>query len=271
MRRMVGDLLCAAMLVGVLVLTGCSGGEDVVKSTSERVEAERAETAENDEEETSEASASVEVDSLEGDESWGSDAVDPEEAKDILKITDSGWSAESGLVQYGLVIKNTSKDLWVDYPQITITGRAKDGSILFSDTEILGAIAPNGSIHVGNMAGNGTAPATVEFEPVNPDEWTVRKGEPVKAQFSISNVSVVDLGYGMANVTGEVTTLDDEERTDMSSDVRLNLILRNSDGEIVYGSTAFVPRPDLNESTSFEIPCLDLPEFEKAEVYAVGW
>ena len=55
-----------------------------------------------------------------------------------LKIVESGWSADQqGYVHYAFALRNTSKTQQVQYPQITITGRAKDGSIVFSQTQAL--------------------------------------------------------------------------------------------------------------------------------------
>ena len=51
-----------------------------------------------------------------------------------LKIVESGWSADQqGYVHYAFALRNTSKTQQVQYPQITITGRAKDCLLYTSD------------------------------------------------------------------------------------------------------------------------------------------
>ena len=81
-----------------------------------------------------------------------------------LKIVESGWSADQqGYVHYAFALRNTSKTQQVQYPQITITGRAKDGSIVFSQTQALNMAFPNQTVYDAGQAGEGTAPATVDF------------------------------------------------------------------------------------------------------------
>ena len=81
-----------------------------------------------------------------------------------LKIVESGWSAnQQGYVHYAFALRNTSTTQQVQYPQITITGRAKDGSIVFSQTQTLIMAFPNQTVYNAGQAGEGTAPATVDF------------------------------------------------------------------------------------------------------------
>ena len=77
---------------------------------------------------------------------------------------ESGWSADQqGYVHYAFALRNTSTTQQVQYPQITITGRAKDGSIVFSQTQTLNMAFPNQTVYDADQAGEGTAPATVDF------------------------------------------------------------------------------------------------------------
>ena len=88
-----------------------------------------------------------------------------------LKIVESGWSADQqGYVHYAFALRNTSKTQQVQYPQITITGRAKDGSIVFSQTQALNMAFPNQTVYDAGQAGEGTAPETVDFTVLNPDK-----------------------------------------------------------------------------------------------------
>ncbi|MCG4849454.1 hypothetical protein L0P44_12390, partial [Streptococcus gordonii] len=82
-----------------------------------------------------------------------------------MEITESGWSVVGdGWVYYGFALKNTNKDVEAQMPTVTITGKAEDGSIVFSDKQTLFVVLPGETVHYGFQAGNGTAPATVEFK-----------------------------------------------------------------------------------------------------------
>ena len=62
----------------------------------------------------------------------GTDAV----ADNPLELVESGWSvSQQGYVSYAFALRNTSTTLQVRYPEVAITGRAKDGSIVFSQTQ----------------------------------------------------------------------------------------------------------------------------------------
>lgn len=86
---------------------------------------------------------------------------------------ESGWSAnQQGYVHYAFALRNTSTTQQVQYPQITITGRAKDGSIVFSQTQTLNMAFPNQTVYDAGQAGEGTAPATVDFVVLSPVRTT---------------------------------------------------------------------------------------------------
>lgn len=108
-----------------------------------------------------------------------------------LKIVESGWSADQqGYVHYAFALRNTSKTQQVQYPQITITGRAKDGSIVFSQTQALNMAFPNQTVYDAGQAGEGTAPETVDFTVLNPDTYNVAKAQGTAAfphQWNIQN------------------------------------------------------------------------------------
>lgn len=60
----------------------------------------------------------------------GDDASDP-----ILQIADTWWDYRSSSVYFILGVTNTSTDTVVETPQFRVTGKASDGSIVFSQTE----------------------------------------------------------------------------------------------------------------------------------------
>lgn len=59
----------------------------------------------------------------------GDDAADS-----ILQIVDAWWDYQSGTVRFILGVTNTSADTVIKVPQVRVTGKASDGSIVFSQT-----------------------------------------------------------------------------------------------------------------------------------------
>lgn len=194
----------------------------------------------------------------------------PAEPQDLV-ITESGWSVDDqGYVHYGVGVQNPNMDKEADLPSFTITGKAEDGSIVFSDTQTLLFIAPGETVYYGFQAGNGTAPATVEFAIA---DCTFADCEPFEEDvFTVSNTSEVVSQYGTVSYTGELTmNADTSANPDMFDQTAVTAILRNADGAIVYGMSTFVSTPAQDATSPFEIPAYNVPEHASFEVYAQLW
>ena len=209
-----------------------------------------------------------------GDEpvSTGNQGVAPVADESPLEIVESGWSVSSGgYINYAFALRNNSDSVQVDFPRVTITGRSEDGAVVFAEDQVLDVIYPGQTIWWGFSAGNGNPPDSVEFAVTEPNDQDMSEaiGEP--ARFSVSNVSVVDSGYGMKSFTGEVT-MDSEgdERIGMDS-VAVVVVLRNEAGQVIYGNLSFVDGPAVGVSRSFEVSCYDPPEYATYEVHAKAW
>ncbi|MFR3876849.1 MAG: hypothetical protein ACLTYW_00360 [Collinsella sp.] len=69
--------------------------------------------------------------------------VEAKNGPEPLEITESGWSVVGdGWVYYGFALKNPNKDVEAQMPTVTITGKAEDGSIVFSDKQTLFVVLP---------------------------------------------------------------------------------------------------------------------------------
>ena len=202
------------------------------------------------------------------DEPAGGDAPAGEVAD--LEIVESGWSVDSqGYVHYALGLRSTG-DLEIELPGVTITGRDASGNVVFSEEQYF-SVVPSGEVaYFGGQSGNGgTAPATVEFSPIAPQDYNVGSVAQ-SSEFSVSGVSVLPERYGVTNFVGEVTT-EKDDGTDAGSQVAISLALRDESGSIIYGCITFVSRPALGESTSFEISPYGIPEYATYEVHAQAW
>lgn len=205
------------------------------------------------------------ADSAPGDTS---DAID---TAGLLELTETGWSVDSGYVHYGVGLHNTSDELCVDFPTIEITGRADDGSVLFSDTQVLNTLFAGETTYVGGQAGNGgAAPATVDFSVIAPERYNVRDSRE-SVSFTISNTSVLPERYGVTSFTGEIKAHTDGYEVVDGQQIRLSLILRDDQGEIVYGGMAFVDWPSSDRPRPFSIDVMNLPDYVSYEIYGQVW
>lgn len=189
-----------------------------------------------------------------------------------LEVVESGWSVDDqGYVHYAVALRNPSSEQAVEFPAYTVTGRAADGSVLFSREQVLSAIGPGETIYWGDLAGTaGQPPATVEFVANEVEDYQLRAQAEVSASFSVSGVRPVSDGFGGVNFAGDVTC----ERDDGSrrgGDVALSVVLRDGSGAVVFGATGFASRPEPGESTSFEVVCGSVPAYASYEVHALEW
>ena len=177
----------------------------------------------------------------------GADAV----ADNPLELVESGWSVgQQGYVSYAFALRNTSTTLQVQYPEVAITGRAKDGSIVFSQTQTLNMAFPNQTIYDAGQAGQGTAPATVDFVVLSPNEYNVTEAQGT-ATFPISGISKVRNNDGGTTFNGEVRAVTDGFEPSDGQQIKVSLVLRDKQGAIIYGEMAFVDWPDNGQSMPF--------------------
>ena len=198
-------------------------------------------------------------------------ASDIERAYQSLKISESGWHVDSnGYVDYALTIQNTSEDLIVEYPEVIITGRAADGSVVFSKSQVMGVVYPGYDLTFACMTGDGTAPATVEFALGKPQDYQVSVGTGHPTEYKVHDLSVRKDGAGKLTVSGEVEkTVEGDEWLDSQS-VWLSVILREDQGQIVYGWNGFVESPGLGEQMPFSIAVYSVPDYATVEVVPIA-
>lgn len=197
-------------------------------------------------------------------------ASDIERAYQSLKISESGWHVDSnGYVDYALTIQNTSEDLIVEYPEVIITGRAADGSVVFSKSQVMGVVYPGYDLTFACMTGDGTAPVTVEFALSKPQDYQVSVGTGRPTEYKVLDLSARKDGSGKLTVSGEVEkTVEGDEWLDSQS-VWLSVILRDDQGRIVYGWNGFVENPGLGEQMPFSIAVYSVPDYATVEVVPI--
>lgn len=198
-------------------------------------------------------------------------ASDIERAYQSLKISESGWHVDSnGYVDYALTIQNTSEDLIVEYPEVIITGRAADGSVVFSKSQVMGVVYPGYDLTFACMTGDGTAPAMVEFALGKPQDYQVSVGTGHPTEYKVLDQTARKGGAGKLAVSGEIEkTVEGDEWLD-SQGVWLSVILRDDQGQIVYGWNGFVDSPGLGEQMPFSIEVYSVPDYATVEVVPIA-
>lgn len=207
---------------------------------------------------------------VDGTDGASSDLAD--RAASGLVITESTWYMSNGYVHFAIAITNTTEDVLALFPTVVVTGRAADGSILFSSDEVLNDLYPGETRYWGSIAGDGSSvPDTVEFSVSRPGDWEVQAAVGEPSRLTISNVSRRRGQFSDLVVTGEVT-LESLSSESMASQVQVVAIGRDSQGDMVFGFMGYTSLPAEGETVPFEVSSSDgLPEFETIEVYAYGW
>ena len=199
------------------------------------------------------------------------DETDTQAAVDALSVGESHWSTSNGSVYAEYSLTNNS-DRTVTYPSVTITGYANDGSVLFSDEQVLSVLAPGETAYQSTVLDGSTTPTRVEFTPVKPSADLL--SDDTAPSFSTANVSARSNGYGGITVSGTVTLEKDGTTRLLSSDygVCLTAILRDASGNIVGGGVNFLSsHPAEGSSIPFEVPIFEQVDYATCEVHALAW
>ena len=186
-----------------------------------------------------------------------------------ITVTESSWwITSSGYLQYVYCIRNDSADSAYQFPQVSITAKAADGTILFSREDTAGDIGPGGMQFRYGVGSDSAEPATVEFKPLVAKYKKLKSGLNT-GSFSVSNISVAEGSFGGLKVTGSVSA--DDVGNGGYSQVCVFAVFRDSSGNIVYGNDTFVDCPQQGSSAAFELQTPETPEYATCEVHAFGW
>ena len=187
-----------------------------------------------------------------------------------LEIVESGWSVDAqGYVHYAVGLRNNG-DATIDNPGYTVTGRNESGRVVFSEEQRVFAVPAGETVYFGALAGNGTAPASVDFSLMN------ISGDQVKPNMDVPVFSVIDAGVikGVLDgfsVVGEIRTDHAGDESIGMGEILVVVVFRDENEDIVYGELTFVGRPAEGKSTSFEINVFNDIDYATYEVYAQAW
>ena len=195
----------------------------------------------------------------------------PADEAPALEIVESGWSVDGqGYVHYAFGLRNNG-EVQAITPGVAITGRDADGRVLFSQEQYISTVPAGKTVFFGTLAGDGTAPATVEFAPLPLEDYQVGTSADTSPSFSVIDARPVSDGLGGIKFVGEVTTERAGSERGGMGDVALTVVLRDESGAIVYGDTGYATMPAEGESTAFEVLTHGALEYDTYEVYAQAW
>lgn len=199
----------------------------------------------------------------------GNGSGDDSAADNALTLVESGWSAESGYVDYAIALRNTDRTRSIVFPQVSITGRKSDGSVLFADTMTSSIIYPGQTIYISGICGDGIAPATVVFDTIAPKSENLMDTDGSES-FDTTGVNRTRLDDGGVVFSGEVVAKRDDDNGDgvYGDEVCVTLVLRDRTGAIVFGRDTYVEKPTLGQSQAFSITVYGLPDYADYALYA---
>lgn len=194
-----------------------------------------------------------------------------------LEIIESGWTGDaSGYVEYAIGIRNVSADERIDYPSFTVTGYDHDGSVVFTQQQVLSTIFPGQTLYFAGVGGNGVTPARVEFAM---DEVmaanVIEVAEPVGELFEVRDATAVEGTFG-TSFTGTISLAGESARAALDGlpimvGTCVSVVLRDEEGALVGGAQAFVGLPEEGESLPFSTIDRQLPAYASYEVWVIPW
>jgi hypothetical protein len=192
-----------------------------------------------------------------------------------LEIIETGygfatWSESS--LSYGIVLYNPNSEA-LEFPSFRVTARRENNSIIGTDDKVLSIIYPGQTLTIADMPSFRVIPDevySVEFEVLEPSDWNWTTGDFIELEaINLHLASTARDGY---NVTGEIRNPNDRA----FDSLRLNMILRDSNGHIVGGDYSFTDRLSANGSVPFQMGVRDsiLQNIEgewEVEIHASPW
>lgn len=204
------------------------------------------------------------------------DASTPASDEFPLELAESGWSVNSnGSVSYACGIKNTSEDLAVELPAIQVVGYDADGSVLFSDENVLGVCAPGQmTYYAGQAEGDDTKPTRVEFTLQKDSETDAIRLEDT-VSYSASEVRARKIDDDIMKFSGTVRIDGADEALSkikaIDSGGAVTIVLRDADGKIIAGYTTFINTISTGKDLPYSLREYFVPAFSSAEAHVRPW
>lgn len=195
-----------------------------------------------------------------------------------LSLPESSWQVTpNGYVEYAFALTSYETNRRVDFPEVNVTGRATDGSILFADTLTLNAIFPGQTAFWNSGAECSATPDSVEFEIADPLSYNILPTESSAPSFITTNVSARPRDTLGITVTGEVAWAEDsnvaalEEYMTDPHEIAVTVVFRDEAGKMLFADTGYFDMPAVGGSTPFDMVILNVPDYASFEAHARPW
>ena len=195
-----------------------------------------------------------------------SDQVQSSNESNPLELVESGWSVDSsGYVHYAIGLNNASETMDVVYPTVTVVGRAKDGTILFTQDDAYPTLTAGKTAHYGGQAGQGTAPDSVEFIVQTPADYNLVKAQP-SPDFTATRLAVVPDDFGDVAFTGEISVNSNGYSPSNGQGVWIFVTLRDKDGRPIYAQSGSASWPAEGGTSPFSVTLWDPPDYVSYDI-----
>nr|WP_205832776.1 serine/threonine-protein kinase [Bifidobacterium sp. DSM 109957] len=201
-----------------------------------------------------------------GGSSDNNDQAQSDHTDNPVKLVESGWSVDdSGYVHYAIGLNNTSDTMDVVYPTVTVVGRAKDGTILFTQDDAYPTLAAGKTAHYGGQAGQGTAPDSVEFIVQTPVDYNLVKTQP-SPDFTTTRLAVIPDDFGNVTFTGEISVDNNGYSPSNGQGVWVYVTLRGKDGQPIYAQSGSASWPADDGTSPFSVTVWGLPDYASYDI-----
>ena len=190
-----------------------------------------------------------------------------------IELVDSGYSiVPSGdytYVYYAVTIKNPNEEYAIEFPEIMVTAKAEDGSILETENQTLNSIAANDTITYANYAMYEGAPADkVDISVRNDDNnYMHQEGSGVirADDLAVSNTSENKGSYD-TKFTGEVSN-----NSTVDLDMAGIVVVLKNEGKLVGGYTTYIDNLKSGTSLPFDLSISNDVTYDAYEIHAIQW
>lgn len=212
-------------------------------------------------------------DALESNQPANENAIQetPSAELPMLSVVESGFAVDNGFLYYAVKIHNNSDNKAVEYPEIKITTRDKDGILLSVDTQVMSVIYPGQDLVWAGLGSEmDEIPHTMDVEIVDPEDYNivspVKLEHPEYIPLEIKGAKFKDSGY-ISTLIGEVYNPNDYGINSFA----VVVVFRDTNGNLCGGDCGFADGLSAGGFSAFEVYIGGDFATENYEVYATPW
>lgn len=172
-------------------------------------------------------------------------------------------------VKWAAVVENPNEELYGVFPAIAVTARDDSSAVLGTQDTVLFELPPGLKMAVTGQLSLAAVPAAIEIKPAKVEWKPTRTRADDYKPFGVEKVRMTGSGKDYFQVTGDVTNPYDKELESIS----VVVLLRDTEGKLLGGDTAYVQGLAANGSRPFEVKFIRVkgkPASQEISVYPHG-